>query len=389
MPRTRISLLLSSLVVALVACSDSPTEPGGPTPSAPGGLEARYEWALDGWIGVQPAGQPTVLVTWAVPTAWQGEPFRVYSRRSTDADYRLAATVTSCSGGFCRYVDADIAAGREYDYYVAVVDERDGREVTTPDAVRVGVPAGARPARPPAPSGVALDDMLYLHWQDVDLGGRFWKFLVFQERRDADSVFFQVGETDGNGFLDVLAQNGVGYRYSIAVVDIDGHVSDRSPLGDALIPRPDGAGALVLAHADEASSSGFQFDAATGAGRVVAGGSASAHWRFEADADGWWIRPLGGAAVLDAGFTTALTCGPGSDPGCQAVHRAPDAGYTTDRVPADLEHTYVIRTGSGASVRYAKIRVQILGYDGQDRRLMIFDWAFQTVPGVPNLHLGG
>jgi len=383
----KYALASTALLAGLLGCSDSPTEPGGPTAEAPGGLGASYEWVLDGWVGVRPAGQPTVLVTWHVPTNWRGEPFRVYSRRSTDADYRLAATVTSCAEGLCRYADADVAPGRAYDYYVAVVDERANREVTTPNAVSLTVPAASRPARPPAPSGVALDGMLYLHWPDTDLGGAFWRFLVFQERRDADSVFFEIGATDGNGFLDVLAQNGVAYRYSIATVDTLGHISDRSPLGQPVIPRPDGTGALVRAHEDAPGSSGFQFDAATRTGRVVDGGSAAAHWRFEADADGWWLRPLGSTVALDGGFTTALTCGPGADPGCQAVHQAPESGYTADRIPLNLEHTYVVRTGSGMSVRYAKLRVQILGFDAQDRALLIFDWAFQVVPGERSLHL--
>jgi hypothetical protein len=373
----------------LAGCGEgTPTEPGGPTVDAPGSLQARYEWALDGWIGVQPAGQPTVVITWQVPTRWDREPFRVYGRRNGDANYRLIATVTSCAEGFCRYVDADVVPGRRYDFYVAAVDERRGREVTTPNAVQVSVPAFARPPRPAAPSIVALDGMLYLRWPDADLGGSFWKYLVFQERRNAEEVFFQVGTTDGNGFLDVLAQNGVAYRYSVAVVDTLGHISERGPLSAAGIPRPDAQGALVHAFSDSPQSSGFQFDAAARTGRVVAGDSPQAHWRLEAGVGEWSLRPLADVGVLDAGFTTALTCGPGSDADCAAVREAPAAGYQAEPIPLNLEHTYVLRIGSGTTARYAKLRVQILGYGQEDRRLMIFDWAFQTVQGERGLNLG-
>lgn len=372
---------------ALGACSESPSEPGGPTIGAPDGLEARYEWVLEGWVGARAAGQPTVTLSWEIPTGWQGEPFRVYGRRSGDADYRLLATVTSCAEALCRYSDANVVGGRSYDYYVAVVDERTGREVTTPQAVPVDVPAFARPSRPEPPQVVALDGMLFLEWPDVD-DGSLWRYLVFQERRNADSVFYEVGATDGNGFLDVLALNGVAYRYSVAAVDTLGHVGDRSVLSEAGTPRPDALGALVYAHADSAAVSGFQFDATASTARVVAGDSPQAHWRFEADEDGWRLRPLNGAAVLDAGFSTDLTCGPGTGPECVAVREAPLTGYQTEPIDLSLEHTYVLRLGGGTSARHAKIRVQILGYGQQDRRLLIFDWAFQTVPGERNLQLG-
>jgi hypothetical protein len=381
--------VFAAIVVAagLAACGESPLDPGTPTVGQPSALTARYEWVLDGWVGARAAGQPTVALSWQVPATWRGEPFRVYGRRSTDRDYRLIATVTSCAEGLCRYLDADIVGGRSYDYYVAVVDERTGQEVTTPRAVQVAVPAFARPPRPEAPQIVALDGMLYLRWTDTDFGG-FWKYLVFQERRNADSVFFEVGSTDGNGFLDVLALNGVAYRYSVAIVDTLGHVSDRSAISAPGIPRPDALGALVYAFSDSAQASGLQFDATARTARVVAGDSPLAHWRLEADAQGWRLRPLNGSAVVDAGFTTALTCGPGTDPGCVWVREAPLSGYQTEPIRLNLEHTYVLRLGSGTAARYAKLRVQILGFGQQDRRIMIFDWAFQTVAGERSLNVG-
>jgi hypothetical protein len=174
----------------------------------------------------------------------------------------------------------------------------------------------------------------------------------------------------------------------VAVVDTLGHVSERSPLSAAGIPRPDAQGALVHAFSDNPASSGFHFDATARTARVVAGDAPQAHWRLEAGADGWWLRPLTGVGVLDAGLTTALVCGPGSDANCTSVREAPLAGYQTEPIPLNLEHTYVLRIGSGTAARYAKLRVQILGYGQQDRRLMIFDWAFQTVQGERNLNLG-
>jgi hypothetical protein len=50
------------------------------------------------------------------------------------------------------------------------------------------------------------------------------------------------------------------------------------------------------------------------------------------------------------------------------------------------QSTYVMRVrGDDGQMRYGAIRVQLLGYDGSDRALMIFDWAYQLQVGNPNL----
>jgi hypothetical protein len=383
----RTSRILPLLIVAAAAaCTEGdPTGTGTPNVDEPRNLELRYEWVLDGWLGTQPAGQPTVQLLWDAPTRWNGEPFRVYGRRSEDRDYTLVATVSSCADRVCRYIDANVVSGRRYDYYVAVVDERTGREVTTPSARQVQVPSFTRPLRPSAPQVTALDEMLYLEWADAQPTGSIWKYLIFQERRNADSVFFEIGSTDGFGFLDVLARNGVAYRYSIAAMDTLGHISDRSPLSLPGIPRPEAQGAVVFAHADHATESGYQFDIANQSGRPVAGDSPLAHWRLEVTDQGWFLRPLGSTAVTPGMVSTSLTCGPGSSPDCRAITEAPQSGYVTAPVPLQVGHTYVLRLGSGASVNYAKIRTQFLATTQQNRRAMVFDWAVQMVPGERKL----
>jgi hypothetical protein len=375
------------LMVAVLAagCEPGPTEPGTPRIDEPRNLEGRYEWVLDGWLGTRPAGQPTVQLLWDVPSRWRNEPFRVYGRRAGDRDYLLVATVTACADGLCRYADANVLPGRRYEFYVAVVDEATGREVTSPSAIQVEVPAATRPSRPTAPQVTGLDEMLYLEWADAQGPAPIWKYRIFQERRGADSVFFEIGSTDGFGFLDVLVTNGVAYRYSIAAVDDLGHVSDRSPLSAAAIPRPEGQGALVYAHADFAAESGYRFDIAGQSGRPVPGDSPQAHWRLEATDQGWFLRPLGEVVVHPGVPTTALTCGPGSSPDCRSVVEAPAAGYQAAPVPLEPGYTYVLRLGSGAGANYAKLRVQVLATATQNRRAMVFDWAVQMVPGERKL----
>lgn len=376
--------------VALTACGEgTPLESEIPTAERPRDLAGRYEWALDGWdSAARPVGQPTVLLTWTAPDQWRGEPFRVYGRRSRTGSYTLIATVTSCAERQCRYADANVVSGANYEYFVAAVDERTGREAATEEAVAVDVPTYTEPPRPAAPQVVALDNLVYLRWADVPLpADRIWKYMIFLEERNGTSVFFQPGETDGVAFVDVLAQNGTAYRYSIAVVDIDGHISERSALSGTAIPRPDAQGDLIYAFSDNAQASGFTFDSADGRGRVVAGDSPAAHWRLEASGDDWFLRPLGATGVRDMGRTAAISCGPASDPGCDAVTEAPLSGYQSGAIALALEHTYVLRLGSGTSVRYAKMRVQILGFDNSNRQVLIFDWAHQTVPGERSLNV--
>jgi hypothetical protein len=378
------------LVGALLAgCGESPLDPGTDPGLAPDGLAGRYEWTIDGWVGTQPSGQPTVVLTWYLPQLWLDEVFRVYSRRTGASSYTQIATVTSCGEGLCRFSDVNVVPNRSYDYYVASVDERSGFETPSEHFVTVAVPAYTRPPRATAPHVIPLDGNVYLEWQESTLGDRLWKYLVFLEQRGADSVFYQIGETDGPGFLDVLAQNGTGHRYSIAAVDVDGHIGERSKLSELAIPRPDALGELVFAFEADAARSGFHFDATNdGVGRIVSGTSSQANWRLEADDSDWYLRPLGDAVVLDAGFTTALNCGPARDPDCHSVVLAPASGYQSSRIPLRLEHTYVLRMGSGSGARYAKVRVQILGFDGQGLPLLIFDWAFQAVAGERSLRLG-
>ena len=65
------------------------------TPAAPRELQASYY-----------AG--TVNVSWELGPQWDGEAFRVYSKRTSDASYFLIAETTSCSSGLCTFSDVNI-----------------------------------------------------------------------------------------------------------------------------------------------------------------------------------------------------------------------------------------------------------------------------------------
>ena len=390
MIKSRILALAAGLMLA-AACSDDPDvillPGGGDPPGEPRDLFARYEWVHEGFQGTTAVGHPTVEVTWLPPTAWNGEVFRVYAKRTTSSSYSLIGTVTSCTNTGCVYRDRNVTSGVDYDYYVATYDETTDLETTSEFSEVVRVPGASLPGVPGSPDAVALDNAVFLRWNTpASNQENVSRFLVYLTSLDGEPYSYAVGQTDGNGFLDQRAVNGSEFGYRIATVDTLGHVSNLSAEVFA-IPRPDFSGELVYAFADSAQMSGFRFTEDEGDNPVLAGNSASAHFRLESDGTGYRIVPLNGTLVTEFGFTTDITCGPGSDAGCTAVRVAPTAGYGTVPIAIEPEFSYVFRvTGDDGQLHYGVVRVTMLGTNnGND--LAIFDWKYQLVPNEPQLYV--
>jgi hypothetical protein len=377
-------------LLMLAACD--PAERGvivgpGEDPGEPRDLAVSYQWAFERFNGATPVGHPTVQLTWRPPSDWGNEVFRVYGKRTGTSAYSLIATVTSCTEAGCVYADRNVQHGGAYTYYVATFDERGGGETSSEFAEEVTVPASTRPAAPVAGAPVGLDDAVYLRWTDNANGANVARYLVFLTQLQGQAQMYRVGETDGRGFLDEQAQNGSEYGYRVAAVDTLGHVSNLSAQMLA-VPRPDFRGELVYAHAADPTQSGFRFVTSEAQNPVVAGTSTSAHFRLESGAGGWRLVPLNGAQVVEFGRTTALTCGPGADADCTAAKVAPTTGYSSAPVAVTPEYSYVFRVpGANGQVHHGVVRVQLLGSNQAGRDLMIFDWAYQTVPNEPRLNV--
>lgn len=382
-------LTLAAALLFAAACDDEPgvviVDPGDP-PGEPRDLFATYEWVLEGFDGTTPFGAPSVQLQWLPPTDWDDEVFRVYGRRA-GGSYSLIATVTSCTDQGCVYTDRNIQPDQDYEFYVATYDEVDDQETTSEFAEFVSVPAATRPAAPAAPLAVALDDAVFLSWEHAAANDdNVSRYLVYLTELDGEEFTYQVGRTDGLGFLDEAAANGAEYGYRIATVDTMGHVSNLSAEVFA-IPRPDFSGELLYALADSAAASGFRFQADEGDNPIVSGNSADAHFRLESDASGWRIVPRNGTQVTEFGFTTALVCGPGADEGCTAARTAPATGYTTSAIEVTPEYSYVFRViGDDGQPHYGVIRATIVGTD-QHGDLLIFDWAYQLIANEPQLEV--
>lgn len=357
--------------LALTACEeDYFLAPGDGGPAAPRNLNASY------YAGA-------VNVTWELGPGWDGEAFRVYGKRASDADYFLIAEVTNCAAGFCSYSDINVLSNQTYDYYVAAVD-LDGFETASSEAIRVDVPDQVAPPTPGGIGVVALDGANFVYWDTsarsaADFG--FYRVYLFDGGES-----FLLGETDSEGFLDLLTPNGATFSYFVTAVDDAGHESQGSSSAEGT-PRPDFHGEVVYDFFAQPTLSGFAFQDSEATNPIVDGASPSRHFRMETDVDGWWLVPGPGVTIYPSGFeTTALKCGPAADGSCVSLDVAPTSGYQAADVGLFTQTTYALRIPApGGGTRVAAVRVELLGFDQAGDPLMIFDWAYQLQVGNPNL----
>jgi hypothetical protein len=369
--------------VLLAACETSNVVIVDPAaPGRPRDLYATYAWVLEGFQNNQPVGYPAVDLTWLPPTQWNNEVFRVYGRRSGAASWTLMATVTSCTTAGCVYRDRNVTPGQSYDYYVAAYNG--SNETSTEFSEVARVPSAARPGAPTGLDAVGLDRAAFLRWAAP--AGGIARYHVYLTSLDGAAHQYRVGDTDGRGFLDPSTANGSEFGYRIAAVDTFGHFSNLSAQV-TVVPRPDYTAELLYAFADVPAQSGFQFQLDDASDPIVAGNSTGAHFRLEAGAAGFRIVPLNGVQVTEFGYTTALVCGPGADAGCTSARVAPATGYSTAALRVNPEFSYVLRVPTPQGPRHGVVRVTLLGQDQSGRDLMIFDWAYQTVPNEPRLNV--
>lgn len=344
-------------------------------PAPPRALEGSYY-----------AGAITLI--WELASGWDGESFRVYGRRVSDADYFLIAEVTSCTAGVCTYSDTNIEEDVTYEYYVAAWDPASGLETPSDFTVEVFAPRRVPPPVPDQTAVIALDDANYIVWGEAARGASDFSFYrVYQAAPDGND--YLLGETDSEGFLDLLAANGQTYEYFVTAVDVDGHESLGSQLASGT-PRVDYTGEILYDYFDDQTLSGFRFQEDESASPILGGDHPDAHFSVERDVDGlWWLRPgpAAGSSVHPNGvFTSALKCGVAADATCLDATTAPTGNvYTVDPVRIDPEHTYFLRViGDDGEVHYGAIRVALQGVN-QDGGVIVIDWAYQLQAGNPAL----
>ncbi len=372
MKRAILGLLLLPLVIGFSACDSDDLIYYDDDYAAP-------PENLSGWYYNR-----AVYLSWELGAGWNNDPFRVYGKRRSDPNYFLIAEVTNCADALCSYTDVNIVPEVTYEYYVASVSAS-GLETASDWSVEVFVPFPDAPPAPGAVEIVALDNANFIRWSNDPRNTPDFSFYRVY-LAGAGGEDFILGETDSEGFLDLLAANGDTYEYFVTAVDDQGHESAGSQLA-AGTPRPDYHGEWIYAYEDVPTHAGFRFSQDEMTYPILDGDSPSRHFRVEVDADGWWLVPGAGTQIYDGLFeTTALKCGVDSDADCVSLDQAPVSGYTNLDMALYPQTTYALRVvGDDGLDHYGAIRVTLLGFDQDGAAIMIFDWAYQLQAGNPNL----
>ena len=368
-----VALLLPMLLLGACDYYDDPLMTVGGTPAAPEALEASY------FAGA-------VVVYWELGRSWNGEAFRIYSRRISDFDFFLIAEVTNCLDSVCSYEDWNIISNETYEYYVTAIDWDSGIETATDRTVQVAIPDQNPPPVPLGTLVVTLDNANYLMWDsNARISEDFSHYRVYQDSGDGGLI---LGETDSEGFLDLLAVNGTTYEYFVTSFDTGGHESLGSNRASGT-PRPDFHDEWISAFSDNPDQSGFRFQVNDITNPVVDGSDPARHFRLESDGAQWWIVPGPGASIFPSGFpTTALKCGVAADARCTDISVAPSGAYVTTPLEALDETSYVMDViGEDGLQHFGVLRAKSLGFNQSGHSIMIFSWAYQLLANNDELGL--
>ena len=366
-----VRALLPALVITAAAACDRTTEI---VLDAPSNLTYRLE------ASGTPDAPGGILLRWDPVSASDLGSYEVYSRASSGASFDRRASTTSTT-----FHDTGIP---DLEYYVLAV-ARDGA-VSGPSNSIV-VDERLQLSSPATLATVSLDGAIHLGWSDNAFQsepGAFQQYRVYSTLYDLDGDLCNAnwsleGTTVSPEFLVGALSNGVPRCFGVSAESIEGYESLWSPVYSDT-PRPDGRNVLVYPLSVDANRSGFRFfDDANGDGQVSrielglvgAGGSPSV--------DFWVYRDLSDAIFLvpqRAGVEVAVY---GAVPvgGLTDIDVAPVTGFLASGVEAIPGWGYVFQMpGGDGFLRFGALRPTHVSRD-----YIIFDWAYQTDPGNPEL----
>jgi hypothetical protein len=224
---------------------------------------------------------------------------------------------------------------------------------------------------PPVPQGVYSvtgDREVLLYWLPIDdVEGDFNEYVVYRSDYDPDTGYLAIGETTQEYFVDNQVVNGHTYYYAVSSLDRSGNLSALSYEYVFDTPRPQGTGAVMFDYNAVSTYAGWDFSAEQTVDYLAAGCDVYTEY---VPGDGvYYINVTNvNIGIQDMGYTEDL----------DVIGYSPEAGWSLNGwSELILGHTYVIRT---ADYHYAKIRVTAIINDH-----IIFDWAYQTDPGNPEL----
>ncbi|MDP2362692.1 MAG: hypothetical protein Q8M94_02865 [Ignavibacteria bacterium] len=176
-----------------------------------------------------------------------------------------------------------------------------------------------------------------------------------------------IGSTSGTQFVDFDAVNGNKYYYAVAAYDYNGNESELSYDVIYSTPRPEGFNQSIFDAQRFPNNSGYSFQNYS----VVP---------FDDDYADFFFDIYEGVPYINAWFDPAPTYirDMGLTNDIYDIAYAPQSGWIfKDYLRAYVGHTYVIWTIEN---NFAKIRIKSITADR-----IVFDWAFQTVVGEPQL----
>lgn len=215
---------------------------------------------------------------------------------------------------------------------------------------------------PPAPpegvvvyNGDSRADIAWFHNREEDVAG----YNVYYSDT-YDGRYTLIGSTSDNYFVDHDASNGVEIYYGVAAYDYNGNESELSYDVAYAIPRPEGFNAAIYDYINFPDNAGYSFTTYS----VVPFDDLSADFFFENYQGTYYLNVWDDSDIQDMGATTDI----------YDIPYAPETGWSqTKDARAKVGHTYVIWTWDN---HFAKIRVKNITRDR-----IVFDWAFQLVPG--------
>ena len=255
-----------------------------------------------------------------------------------------------------------------------------------------GTGTGTPPEAPNSLSSVSLDGAVALTWSDNPFQADrnlFQNYRVYTTSYDLDhdqcGTDWQLeGTTVAPEFLVGALENGVSRCFSVTAFSVEGAESNRSPVRPDT-PRPDARNVVLFAVQARPDVSGFRFwqDLNTDGesqiaelGLIRSGHDNSIDFFVDRDSNGdLFLTPL----RPGTGVEYADDASPVED--LTSIDFAPDQSYETSGIQAVPGFGYIFEMdGQDGFKRYGALRVTHVGQD-----FLIFDWAFQTDPGNPEL----
>ena len=229
-------------------------------------------------------------------------------------------------------------------------------------ACNVYVVDDSPPAIPSAIRTISLDDAVQIEWapnRESDLAGyHIWVSDQY------DGRYSMIGTAREPMYVDYDARNGFKYYYGITSFDYEGNESDMSHDVAYDTPRPEGFGVRLYDYTAFPSTAGYDFSTYS----IGQYDDDFTDVFFQNFSGRFYLNVWDDTDIQDMGYSSSL----------DEISVAPESGWSPSKYAEAIEgHTYVVWTWDD---HYAKVRVR-----GITSNSVIFDWAYQTSPGNPEL----